>query len=122
MASYNKLIILHYYKDNMQARIHYSHVVMQRRDSFSSYWKTVELLFLSAIKNHIPTNLLNRVLSNKMKNDHRMYPVHRSHQRHQQYYIKINEEQKILDALETDFSESETSERRERPESNSTKV
>ena len=80
----------------------------------------MELLFLSAIKNHRATNLLNRVLSNKMKNDHRMYPVHRSHQRHQEYYI--NEEQRILDASETDFSESEMSERRERPESNSTKA
>ena len=47
-----------------------------------------------------------------MENDHRMYPMHRSHQRHQEYYI--NEGQRILDASETDFSESETSERRER--------
>ena len=47
-----------------------------------------------------------------MENDHRVYD-RSNHQHHQEYYI--NPRERILDVSETEFSESETSERRERP-------
>ena len=49
-----------------------------------------------------------------MENDHRMYS-RSNHQNHQDYYS--DPRQRILDVSETEFSESETSEMRERPSS-----